>query len=194
MEADRQAAAVAAKEAELKAQMAAGQYTEALAQIRKANDDAVATERSQRAVAEERAKKYALQKEVSQALSAHNLVPGGAAQLADHWRDQFIAEAAGDTYAVRTPQFQSVGDFINSQLSKTEYAHFLRSSTPGGVGLNHAASTSAPAPQTITPPPQPANFGEAIILQMQANKQSASTADPRMNPAMGMLKGFVQRA
>jgi hypothetical protein len=195
MEADRQAAQSAAKEAELQAQMAKGQYTEALAQIRKANEDAVAAERNQRAMIEERAKKYALQKEVSQALASHNLVPGGAAQLADHWRDQFISEPAGDSYAVRTPQFQSVSDFVASQLAKQEYAHFLRSSTQGGVGINPAASTSAPAPQTVAAPPaEPKNFSEAIILQMQEIQKTASTTDPRLDLSRGMMKGIGQRA
>ena len=48
------------------------------------------------------------------------------------WRNQFVVEPAGDSFNVRTPAFQSVGDFVQAQLAKPEYAHFVRASNPGG--------------------------------------------------------------
>ena len=65
-------------------------------------------------------------------LASQPLVPGGAEQLTQLWRNQFVVEPQGDSFTVRTPTFQSVGDFVQAQLARPEYAHFIRASNPGG--------------------------------------------------------------
>ena len=199
-ETERQVAETAAKQAALQAQIEKGQIKEAMELIRKQADDAAASERAQRAAVEEKAKRYALSGEVSRALASHNLVPSAAAQLADHWRNEFVVEATGDSFAVRTPTFQSVGDFIAAKLATPDYSHFVRSSTVGGVGHNPAAQTTAPtaSPVVTSPvaPPNPKNFGEAIILQMQEiQKNQPGGSDPRLNPsaAMGLNARSIHR-
>ena len=120
-------------------------------------------------------------------LASQPLVPGGAEQLTQLWRNQFVVEPQGDSFTVRTPTFQSVGDFVQAQLARPEYAHFIRASNPGGgtagtTGAHQAAPTS---PATPAAPVQPKNFGEAIILQMQESQKNQPT-DPRLNPAVPM--------
>ena len=120
-------------------------------------------------------------------LSSQPLVPGGAEQLTQLWRSQFIVEPQGDSFNVRTPTFQSVGDYVSAQLARPEYAHFIRASNPGGgtAGTTggHRAAPTSPANQAA--PVAPKNFGEAIILQMQESQKNQPT-DPRLNPAVAM--------
>ena len=107
------------------------------------------SERASRSAVEERAKRYALDGEVSRVLASQPLVPGGAEQLTQLWRSQFVVEPQGDSFTVRTPTFQSVGDFVTAQLARPEYAHFIRASNPGGgtAGTTgaHQAAPTAPA-------------------------------------------------
>ena len=42
-------------------------------------------------------------------------------------------EAQADSFAVRTPTFQSVSDFVAAQLAQPHYAHFIRSTNQGGT-------------------------------------------------------------
>jgi hypothetical protein len=144
-------------------------------------------ERASRSAIEERAKRYALDGEVSRVLASHPLVPGGAEQLTQLWRSQFVVEPAGESFTVRTPTFQSVGDFVQAQLARPEYAHFVRAQNPGGgtagtTGAHQAAPTSPGNPAAQS---QPKNFGEAIILQMQEISKT-QPSDPRLNPAAPM--------
>ena len=67
------------------------------------------TERARLTQVEERAERYALDGELSRALAACNLVPGGAEQLTQLWRNQFLVNA-GDSFAVRTPTFRRSED------------------------------------------------------------------------------------
>ena len=145
------------------------------------------TERSHRAAVEERAKRYALDGEVSRVLASQPLVPGGAEQLTQLWRNQFVVEPQGDSFTVRTPTFQSVPDFVQTQLARPEYAHFIRAQNPGGgTAGTTGADQAAPTPATTTAAPtQPKNFGEAIIARMQ-EIQKAQPSDPRLNPAAAM--------
>lgn len=173
-------AEAARKESELKAQIEKGEIKQTLELIRKQAEDATAAERSQRAQTEERAKRYALTAEVSKALASHSLVPGGAAQLSTLWANEFVVEAAGDSYAVRTPAFQSVGDYVASKLASSDFAHFVRSTTQGGTGASAAASQAAPtpAPTPAAPFVPPSQLGEAAMLDWK-NKQ-ATAPDGRL--------------
>jgi hypothetical protein len=164
-----------------------GEIENALRIQREEGQKQLDSERASRSAVEERAKRYALDGEISRVLASQPLVSGGADQLTQLWRNQFVVEPQGDSFNVRTPTFQSVGDFVAAQLARPEYAHFVRASNPGGgtagaTGAHQAAPTS---PANPAAPIQPKNFGEAIILQMQ-ELQKTQPSDPRLNPAAAM--------
>ena len=187
LEAEQRSRDESARAEQVKLLAAKGEIENALRMQREEAQKALDMERSSRAAVEERAKRYALDGEVSRVLSSQPLVPGGAEQLTQLWRSQFVVEPQGDSFTVRTPTFQSVGDFVQSQLGKPEYAHFIRASNPGGgtagaTGAHQAAPTSPAAPAA---PVHPKNFGEAIILQMQ-EAQKNQPSDPRLNPSVAM--------
>ena len=129
-----------------------GEVENALRMLRDQSEQQVQSERARLAQLEERAKRYALDGELSRALAACNLVPGGAEQLTQLWRNQFMVESQGDSFAVRTPTFQSVGEYVSQQLARTEYSHFVRAQNPGG-------GTGGVQPQAQTPPSTHANPG-----------------------------------
>jgi hypothetical protein len=187
MEADQRGRDEAAQVEHVKLLAQKGEIEVALRIQREEAQKQLESERASRAAVEERAKRYALDGEVSRVLGSQPLVPGGAEQLTQLWRNQFVVEPAGDSFNVRTPTFQSVGDFVSAQLSRPEYAHFIRASNPGGgtagtTGGHQAAPTS---PANPAAPAQPKNFGEAIILQMAEMAKGAPT-DARMNLAVPM--------
>jgi hypothetical protein len=153
-------------------------------------------ERVARQALEDRAKRYALDGDLSRVLASQPLVPGGAEQLTQLWRNQFVVEPQGEGFTVRTPTFQSVGDFVTANLAKPEYAHFIRAQNPAGgtAGGGSSGAAAAPTGPANPAPVQPKNFGEAIILQMQEMAQ-ATQGDNRLNPAaaMGLNTRSIQR-
>jgi hypothetical protein len=163
-----------------------GEVENALRLLREQSEQQVQAERARLTQVEERAKRYALDGELSRALSACNLVPSGAEQLTQLWRSQFLVDAQGDSFAVRTPTFQSVGDFVQQQLARPEYAHFVRAQNPGGGtgGVQPSAQALPSTPANPAQMPQPKNMGEAVILHMQ-NMQKAQ-GDPRANLSLPM--------
>jgi hypothetical protein len=187
MESDQRSRDDAARAEQVKLLAQKGEIENALRIQREEAQKQLDSERASRSAVEERAKRYALDGEVSRVLASQPLVPGGAEQLTQLWRSQFVVEPQGDSFNVRTPTFQSVGDFVAAQLARPEYAHFVRASNPGGgtagaTGAHQAAPTS---PANPAAPIQPKNFGEAIILQMQ-ELQKTQPSDPRLNPAAAM--------
>jgi hypothetical protein len=160
-----------------------GEVENALNLLRQQSEQQLANERAQRSAVEERAKRYALDGEVSRVLASQPLVPGGAEQLTQLWRSQFTVEPQGDSFSVRTPTFQSVGDFVTAQLALPQYAHFIRASNPGGgTGAVNPAGQSAPtAAANQAAPPAPRNISDAILLGMQAQQKNA--VDPRLSGA-----------
>jgi hypothetical protein len=161
-----------------------GEVENALRILREQSDQAISAERHKLAQIEDRAKRYALDGELSRSLAAHNLVQGGAEQLAQLWRSQFVVDAQGDSFAVRTPTFQAVSEFVQQQLARPEYAHFVRASTQGGTSTGQMVQAAQTPPSTPTPMPQPRNMGEAVILHMQ-NLQKTQ-GDPRANMGLSM--------
>ena len=158
-----------------------GEIENALRIQREQAEQQLNAERSHRATIEERAKRYALDGELTRVLSSQPLVPGGAEQLTQLWRNQFTVEAQGDSFAVRTPTFQSVQDFVATQLAMPTYAHFIRSTNAGGTAGTTGGNLSAPTPPANqTGPAAPKTLGEAVILHMQTMKTNAST-DPRLD-------------
>jgi len=179
--------AVQAEQARLLA--AKGQVEEALKSIQSQSEAKLRVEAEARLRTEERAKRYALDNELNRALSMHPLLPGTVDQLAMILRGGLQVQAEGESYVVRTPTFVSVSDHVAQTLGKPEFAHFLRPSGAGGTagtGATQAAPTPAANP---TPPPEPKNFGEAIILQMKANSQGALAIDPRLDMKQGFGLG-----
>jgi hypothetical protein len=163
-----------------------GKLQDALRMLRDQSEQQVQAERARMAQVEERAKRYALDGELSRSLAACNLVSGGAEQLTQLWRNQFIVEAQGDSFAVRTPTFQSVGEFVAQQLARAEYSHFVRAQNPGGGtgGVLPSAQSPPGTPANPAQPPQPKNMGEAVILHMQGMQRAQG--DPRSNMSLAM--------
>jgi hypothetical protein len=187
METEQRGRDEAARAEQIKLLAQKGEIENALRIQREEAQKQLEIERASRCAVEERAKRYALEGEVSRVLASAPLVPGGAEQLTQLWRNQFVVEPQGDSFTVRTPTFQSVGDFVAAQLARPEYSHFLRASNPGGgtAGTTGAHQAAPTAPTNPALPTQPKNFGEAIILQMQEVQKSQPT-DPRLNPAAAM--------
>jgi hypothetical protein len=163
-----------------------GQAEEALRMVREQSDLALSAERQRYSQIEDRAKRYALDIEVSRALTTYNLVPGGSEQLAHLWRSQFVVEAQGESFSVRTPTYQAVGDFVSQQLARPEYAHFLRASTQGGTATGQTTQAAQTPPASPSATPQPKTMGEAVILHMQGVQRAQGDARANMNLPMGL--------
>jgi hypothetical protein len=184
-----------AQAAEVKALQAKGQIEQAFNLQREQAQLEIEAERKKLKATEDRAKRYALDGELARALAAQPLVTGGADQLAQLWRSQFSVEAQGDTFAVRTPDFQPVGVWIASQLGRPEYAHFLRPQNPGGgTAGGPAGSQGAPTPAANPAVADgPKNLSEAVLLTIAAAEKSK--ADPRLTPALGFgLRPIARQA
>ncbi len=187
-EARQREEAATAEQARLLA--AKGQVEEALKSIQQSSEAKLAAEAQARMRSEERAKRYALDNELSKALSMHPILPGTTDQLTSILRGQLQVEAQGDSYAVRTPAFVSAIDHVATTLAKPEFAHFLRPHGMGGAGAGGANAAPTP-PANETPPAEPKNFSEAIILQMQEIAKNKVAADPRTDMRQGFGLGRV---
>jgi len=166
-----------------------GEIENALNLLRTESDKQLAAERASRTMTEDRAKRYALDAEVSRVLAGLPLVPGAPEQLTRLFRSEFQVDPQGDSFAVRTPQFQSVGDFVAATLAKPEYAHFVRAQNPGGgTGGVSPASQASPTPAAQTAAlEQPKTLSDAIILTMkEMAKAGGSGADPTLDMRAGM--------
>lgn len=163
-----------------------GDLENALRLAREQSEQTLNSERQRFAQIEERAKRFALDNEISRALTTHNLVQGGAEQLTQLWRNQFVIDNQGDSFAVRTPTFQSVGEFISQQLARPEYAHFLRASSQGGTAAGQPVQAAQTPPASPSPSPQPRNMGEAVILHMQGLQKAQGDARANLGLPMGL--------
>jgi hypothetical protein len=184
----------AARVENIKVLAAKGQVEEALRTQREEAQRILEAERAIRVQIEERAKRYALEGELARTLASQPLVAGGAEQLTQLWRDQFLVEPQGSSFSVRTQDFRSVGDFISAQFSRPEYAHFLRAQNPsGGTGGGMATQMPHTTPPNPATDAQPKNMSEAVLLQMAA--MAKNTADPRLTPTVGMgLRPLTKQA
>jgi hypothetical protein len=186
MEAAQRAQHEAAQQEQARILAQKGEVENALRMLRDQSEQTLNAERHKFIQIEERAKRFALDNELSRALTAHNLVQGGAEQLSQLWRSQFVIEAQGDTFSVRTPTFQSVNEFISQQLARPEYAHFLRASTQGGTATGQTIQAAQTPPASPTPAAQPKNMGEAVILHMQSMQKAQGDSRANMNLPMGL--------
>jgi hypothetical protein len=170
---------------------AKGQVEEALKAIQAQSEARLRAESESRLRTEERAKRYALDNELAKALAMHAILPGTADQLTMILRGQLQVQEEGEKYVVRTPTFVAAADHVAQTLAKPEFAHFLRPHSAGGTagtGATQAAPTPAANP---VPDLLPKNFGEAIILQIQAQQASKGAIDSRtdMSQSFGLGKG-----
>ena len=188
IERDRAREASEAKDREVAALAQKGQIEGALTMLRQQSQKEIDAERDRSRATDERAKRYALDGELARSLSGQPLVPGGAEQLTQLWRSQFNVQPEGDSFAVRTPSFQSVGEFVAQQLARPEFAHFVRASNPGGGHGGGGGGLTTPTP-AVNPaaPAEPINMGEAVILHMQ------SLAKNTNDPGSDMTQGFGLR-
>ena len=180
METDQRARDEAARAEQVKILAAKGQVEEALRTQREQAEKDLQAERVKLAQIEERARRYALDGELARHLSAQPLVPGGAEQLTQLWRNQFVVQPQGDSFVVQTQDFQPVGAFIAAQLGRPEYAHFVRAQNPGGgtAGGSAVQSVHTTAANPAAEPP-PRNMGEAILRGFQGIQEKAP--DPRLS-------------
>jgi hypothetical protein len=157
---------------------------------KRAADEKVAAEQRARAI-EQRIRKTTLDRDLAQALSGHNLVPGGAQQLSALWERELTTVEDGDVYATRSNDGKTVAEFVASRLAQPEYAHFTRSRTQQGGTLagpgSSAVQPQAPPPFTAptapaTEAPQFRNFGDAVLAQMKEAgiKYHDSNSDPML--------------
>jgi hypothetical protein len=186
MEAAQRAQHEAAQQEQARILAQKGEVENALRMLREQSEQTLTAERQRISQIEERAKRYALDGEISRALAPHNLVQGGAEQLAQLWRSQFLVDTQGDAFAVRTPTFQSVSDFVSQQLARPEYAHFVRASTQGGTATGQTIQAAQTPPATLPPAPQPRNMGEAVILHMQGLQKDQGDARANLSLPMGL--------
>jgi hypothetical protein len=187
LEAEQRSRDETARAEQVKLLAAKGEIEKALQTQREEAQKQIDAERTSRAAVEERAKRYARDGELSRALASQPLVPGGAEQLTQLWSSQFVVEAAGESFNVRTPTFQTVTDFVKAKLAAPEYAHFIRAQNPAGGTAGAPASGSLAAPTAPANPPPAAEiktFSDAIILHVKENQQSAGN-DGRTNPRVG---------
>lgn len=176
MEADQKVRDDAAK-AQLVAAMAAkGDIENAFRLAREQSAAELKAEKDRLTETDNRARRYALDGELARTLASHPLVPSGAEQLTQLWRSQFVVEPQGDSFAVRTPTYQPVGEFIAAQLGRPEYAHFVRAQNPqGGIAGTGGQGTSPTPSATPVAQVQPRNLGEAIALNMANAAKNQST-------------------
>jgi hypothetical protein len=166
LELAEQKRAAEADAAEVKALQAKGQIEAAFNLQREQARQELEAERKKLRETQDRAKRYALDGELARALAAQPLVPGGADQLTQLWRHQFTVEAQGDTFTVRTPDFQPVGTWIAAQLGRPEYAHFLRAQNTSGGTAGTTSTQSVQNSGTADPTTTPRNLGDAIVAHM----------------------------
>lgn len=186
MEAAQRSQQEAAQQEQARILAQKGEVENALRMLREQSEQTLSAERQRLVQIEDRAKRYALDGEVSRALAAHSLVPGGAEQLALLWRSQFVVDTQGDSFAVRTPTFQSVGEFVSQQLARPEYAHFVRASTQGGTATGQTVQAAQTPPANPAPATQPRNMGEAVILHMQGLQKAQGDARANLSLPMGL--------
>lgn len=191
LEADQRQREQAAREKEIQLLTEKGQAVEAVKSLREQKDAELKAVNDAKLQLSDRAKRYALDGELSRVLGSKPLHEHAAAQLTQLWRGAFQVAEEGETFQVRTPTFQSVEQFVSGELAKPEFAHFLRAQNPGG-GTGAAQTGVQGAPTGV---PEPAkdykNYGEYIIDQtIQAQK--AKGTDPRTN--LGLVMGVHPKA
>jgi hypothetical protein len=185
LEAEQRQREQAAREKEIQLLTEKGQAVEAVKSLREQKDAELKAISDAKLQLADRAKRYALEGELSRVLAAKPLHEHAAGQLTQLWRGAFQVAEEGESFTVRTPTFQTVEQFVTGELAKPEFAHFLRAQNPGG-GTGAAQTGVQGAPLGV---PEPAkeykNYGEYLKDQI-IEKQKATGMDPRTNLTLPM--------
>jgi hypothetical protein len=113
-------------------------------------------------------------RELTNALSRHNLVPGAVEQLVRLWADRFNVVSEGSEFRVVLHDGRSVEAVLSEWLERDEYAHFCAPRTRGG-----AAKPVGPGGVSSEPGSSPATLGEAIIRSWrEATRASTNLHGP----------------
>lgn len=153
--------------------LAKGQAEDAVRLIREESERTLAAERTRLAEEQRRSQNYAIDVEVARAMGTHVFASAVARQAFEaEVRRQLIVEANGNSFAVRTPTFQTAEQVVAGMVANPEYAPFLapRGNPGGGTAANPAAPAPVnPATQTQPIPaapaaaPGPKNAGEHLL-------------------------------
>ncbi len=173
--ADREAKA---RQVEIEALKVKGDYEKVFSLQREQSQAELQVERTRLREIEERAKRYALDRELAIALASKPLVPGGAEHLTRLLRDDFQVTTAGDSFVVQSKDFRSVGDYIGVMLSRPDYQCFVRANNPSG-GSGGPGVQSVQTSTLTTPTEVPATFSDAVIALAKA--QSATAKNPQFD-------------
>lgn len=163
-----------------------GEVEAAMKLLREQSEQQLQAERTRQAQTEERAKRYALDGELSRALAAQPLASRAAVQqLATLFRPEFQVQEEGGSFAVRTPTYQSVDAFVTEKLAQPEFAHFVRAGTQGGTGGNTGGHQERPTPPAQQPAGRELTMGERAIEFMKQQKEAAAKGgDASVNMAL----------
>jgi hypothetical protein len=178
LEAERSNREQAARDAEIKLLQSKGQFEQVIAIQREQAAAALDAERKKLAATEERAKNYALEGAIAQALAGQPLAAGAASHLPGLLRSHFTVDAVGDTFLVRSKDLRSPGEYIGALLGTADYACFVKAQNPvGGTAGGPPGTQGLPTtPAQPAAPVMPKNMGEAVLMQIQAMEKN--TVDP----------------
>lgn len=196
LEADQRTKDEAAKAALVAAMAAKGDIENALRTVREDSATALKAERDKLAAIEERARRHALDSQLSQALASHRLVEGGAEQLTKLFRSEFVVDQEGESYKARTPTYEPLGAFIAAQLGRHEFAHFLQAKNPAGgiAGTGGQGTTPTPEPESkVVALPPALNFGEDIVRHAKDLAARANNGQTHLGVAVGPDGSLVRQ-
>src|SRR5271166_5501998 len=163
-----------------------GKYEDVVRETRADADRRVQAVQEQRIAIEERAKRYAVDGELSRALAGLPLNPGAAEQLTHLFRGNFTAAPEGEGFSVRTAGGQNAAEFIAATLAQSNYAHFRPAMTQGGTAGTSGGAIGPPTPAAhAAMPAEPNTLSEAIIMNFQA-REALKPTDPRLDLRSGM--------
>jgi hypothetical protein len=187
LEADQRQRETAAREKEIQLMTEKGQAVEAVKTLRETKDAELKVVSDARTALSDRAKRYALDGELARVLASKPLLEDGIGQLTKLWRGEFQVADEGESFAVRTPTFQTVDQFVTAELAKPEYAKFLRAKNPAG-GTGVAAAGVQGAPEGAPGPPQDfKNYGEYLMHQtLEQQKQKGLDARTNLTLPLGV--------
>jgi hypothetical protein len=173
-----------ARDAEIKQAQLKGDHETALALARKDSETKIEAERQRASAIAAKAKKSALDAELSTALAGYEFMPGGHDQVKKLVREDFVVDEQGETFVARSRDGQPVGQYLGALLGRQEYSHFLKAQHRGGTASSDKTQTRPTPPANPTPDVEPRNMSEAVLMTMAARKKSED--DPRLTPTLGM--------
>lgn len=178
-----------AREKEITLMAEKGQAVEAVKSLRETKDAELKLSNDARIALADRTKRHVLDGTLAQVLASKDLLPAAIPQLTKLWRGEFQVNEEGDSFAVRTPTFQTVDQFVTAELAKEENAHFLKARNPGG-GSGAATSGVQGSPTGMAEQPQDfKTYGDFLLDKVQ-KEQKAKGLDPNTNLSLPVGVGM----